>query len=117
MDQVYSLSLLAALAAGVIGVGAGAAGVLAASARRPGVPLRTLALICGGCGLTALLLGALSALVHLRFGHGPGTPEPMAPLRFLLHHKAYWVVLACALASLAAWAAWRNGGSDDSIHA
>jgi uncharacterized membrane protein len=93
-DALYSLTLLAALAAGVI---AALAGVL--TLRWPSSPLRDHAV---WSGVLALCAGAVSFSVHLVFGHGPAAPEPMDLGRFLRIHLVYGVVALLILVALGA---------------
>jgi hypothetical protein len=100
-DSLYSLLLLASLLGGGIGVVA-AAGVLLLRTER----IRTrpvLQMLCAVGAFAAIFFGSGSALVHRRFGHGAGSAEPMEILRVLLVHRAYWVVLGCAVVSLSGW--------------
>lgn len=94
MDHVYSLSLLVSL------VGSGLAAVLAVIEHFPGLRAmlpgpahnpRTLAR--GIVWLVVLALAALmlSFFVHLIWGHGPGTAEPLPLFEFLRGHRAFMV--------------------------
>ena len=53
-------------------------------------------------GLTSLALGVTSFAVHLCFGHGPATAEPMAIGPFIRVHPSYGAVLLLCLAGLGA---------------
>ena len=91
MDAVYSFSLLVSLIAGGIGtVTAVLAAIWPRQARKlghRGMSARY------GCGVVALSFGLVSVSVHLVFGHGQQSAEPMAATQFFSHHKAYWLVL------------------------
>jgi hypothetical protein len=62
--------------------------------RRPSKGITRVSLLCGVAALTG---GVLSATVHLLFGHGPDSPEPMLAGQFFSLHKAYWLVLVLAV--------------------
>jgi hypothetical protein len=99
-DQLHSVLLLAALVCGLgVAAAAGAALVRARHIR----PRPVLALLCAVGAFGAAFFGAGSAVVHLRFRHGGGSPEPMTLPRFLLVHEAYWVVLGCVAVSVVGW--------------
>ena len=108
MDSIYSLSLLLSLIAG--GTGAAMFILVAALPARAQKSSLNPALLALGCGLAAVLFGATSLLVHLVFGHGPGTAEPMTIEQFFEHHKAYWLVLVL---TVLAFSAWRFTGGED----
>lgn len=96
-DLVYSTTLLIAVAACL--VAATLAGWLlvvrpARDRARRGCRLTRVA------ALTALGSGAVSAAVHLAFGHRPGTAEGLDAVGFVAVHPSYLVVLVVALASL-----------------
>ena len=114
MDAVYSLALLMALLTG----GASAAGAVAALLVRRGanVPQHRLQQTGILLAVTSFIFGLASALVHLRFGHGPRTLEPMAVGRFFAFHRAYWVVVILSFGSLVGWILTRRGimGNGDS---
>ena len=101
MDTIYSLSLLVALIAG--GGGCAAALAAALAARRARTERPWLSRACLLCGLVSLIAGLLSILVHMTYGHGPRSLEPMTVTGFFLFHKAYWAVLVLTLLSLAGW--------------
>lgn len=104
MDTVYSLTLLLALLTG--GVSAAALLVVAwLGGRSPARRLEPAGVLSA---VVSLCLGVISAWVHLRFGHGPQTPEPMRLMSFVGFHKAYWVVLALSLGSIVGWASTRR---------
>ncbi len=100
-DQLHSVLLLAALLCGGLGVAAAAGSALVRA--RHARPRPVLALLCAVGAFGAAFFGAGSAVVHLRFGHGGGSPEPMTLPRFLLVHEVYWVVLGCVAVSVAGW--------------
>ena len=101
MDAIYSLALLIALVAG--GLGAFIFVITMLSGRNWIRTYTKLSLITPICGVVALLAGFVSGLVHLSFGHGPESDEPMLPLQFLTHHKAYWLVLTLCFMLFAGW--------------
>jgi len=94
MDALYSATLLAALTSAMIGAVSGALALW-----RPEAPWRRMA--SWSINL-ALLFGAVSFTVHLHFGHGPASPEPMDMVRFLRIHPAYGVVLLLSLFGIGA---------------
>jgi hypothetical protein len=85
MDALYSGTLFVASGLAVIGA---LAGVMVLC--RPGRILRRTVLLCV---VVALVFGVVSIAVHLWYGHGPGTPEPMDLRRFLDVHPAYSIVV------------------------
>jgi hypothetical protein len=89
MDALYSNALLAALALSATGA---LAGFLVL--RRPGIKLRRITVLCT---ILALVSGMVSFMVHLRYGHGPSTPEPMSLGRFVGVHPAYIVVVMLSI--------------------
>jgi ABC-type uncharacterized transport system permease subunit len=95
MDSLYSMTLLAALALAVGGAAAGAFAVVRPSARLQRITL--------GSAFLALAMGVISFAVHLHFGHGPTTLEPMALGRFLRIHPAYGIVVVLSLFAFGAW--------------
>ncbi len=102
MDTLYSLTLLAALAAGVVSVVAAALALRWHSPRfRP---------VARWGGALALCSGAVSFAIHLVFGHGPAAPEPMDVGLFLHIHPAYWFVMVLVLVTFALlpWPRWRG---------
>jgi hypothetical protein len=56
-----------------------------------------------GSAFLALAMGVVSFTVHLGFGHGPSTLEPMALGRFLRVHPAYDLVAVLSLFVFGAW--------------
>lgn len=52
--------------------------------------------------LAALSIGlvVVAAVYHLFTGHGPGSPEPLEPIGFLVEHQALAVIVAVALLAL-----------------
>jgi hypothetical protein len=89
MHDLYSLTLFVALV--LAGTGA-LSGVFVLC--RSGDALRPVALLCV---VLAPVFGVVSFAVHLRYGHGPGTPEPMDLGQFLGIHPAYLVVLILSI--------------------
>lgn len=65
------------------------------------------------CALIAFVFGAVSAIVHFKFGHGPDSTEQTNLLRFIAHHKAYWSVLALGILSLLGYFPIFNGQDDN----
>lgn len=95
MDQLYSLTLLAALATAFFASLASVLNLRRSTGRgRP---------VAAAAAVVALLFGGLSFIVHRHFGHGPEAPEPMSIGRFLEVHPAYVVVLALSLFALCVW--------------
>lgn len=93
-DRFYSLMLLAAFLA----VGLSAVAVLGLLWRRRSRRLGAVAWIAG---LAALTFGCLSLIVHLAFGHRPGSADALGPVAFFEVHPAYVAVFAigaCAAA-------------------
>jgi len=88
-DVTYSTTLLAAL------VLAGAASLCGAALMVTGK--RRLEIFVTWTGVAATAFGATSLLVHLRFGHHSGSPEPMALPAFFANHRAYFGVAALVL--------------------
>lgn len=95
MVSLYSLSLLTAMIFGTLGV-------LIAALTMLKVPLhpriasrtRVITIVCLPAALAPALL---SLIVHFNYGHGPTAVEPMSLLRFVTHHKAYWIVMILCL--------------------
>lgn len=108
MDTFYSASLLVALTCGGLGFAGTLWAVWAlAGGRSPSSWLRPL---CWIGGAVCLVAGILSVGVHRAFGHGPGSPEPMAAGTFFLAHRAYWVAAMLAAGSLVGgWLIARRG--------
>lgn len=104
MDTLYSLLLFLSLSAIVVG---GIAELLIFFAKSAW-PLRQSYsnLLVAWCTATALILAAASFLLHLRFGHGPTTLEPMGVFLFLEHHRIYGLVFAGIAILIAFW--WRR---------
>ncbi len=94
-DTVYSITLGLAMAASALAWIGWAAGRLAASRRR------RWARRVRRASAAALALTAVSALVHLLFGHRPGSPQGLAAPAFVAEHQAFvWVALAALVARL-----------------
>ena len=98
-DQLYSLSLLAALSAAVFAA-ISAAGLFVQ--RRLPVSKDRLTTLARRGGLSALAFGLLSVAVHFAFGHRPGTAEALGPMAFFAVHPAFLVVFALAVVAVAA---------------
>jgi hypothetical protein len=92
MDDVYSLTLLIALVCSAAGALSGAISVFKSKA--------VFRLIAIWAGVFGVFFGVVSFGVHLRFGHGPESPEPIALGLFLRVHPAYGVVLLLCLVAL-----------------
>jgi len=101
MDWIYSAALLMALLAGGLGATTGVFLLL----RRWPEPMGSRARWVRMSGWAALAFGATSGLIHLFFGHRPGTPEQLGVWAFLAAHPAYGVVFALVMV---AWLAVRS---------
>ena len=94
MDLLYPVSLAVALVAGTVGA---AIAALKLCISHEGVQPRGLRswVASTRVAVAALVLGAVSlvvsTVVHLRWGHGPGSAEPMEMRRFLSEHEAFGV--------------------------
>lgn len=86
MDTSYSLLLAASLITG----GASLAGALLLRFRDHMEPLSPM---IWPLAVLSLLLDAGSLLVHLVFGHTPGTEMAMTPLQFLREHISFAVAV------------------------
>jgi hypothetical protein len=86
-DFVYSWTL----AVGLVVAMAVAAWSLFALLRGKGRRVPSFVWWSGGA---AAFAASISSLVHLHFGHGDESPEPMSPAVFIMHHPAYVVVTA-----------------------
>ena len=97
-DQLYSLTLLVALAAAGLAA-VGSVGLLL----RPqsSVLRRCLYTVARIGGLAALAFGLLSLAVHVAFAHRPGTAEALGPVSFFEVHPAYLVVFVVAAGAIA----------------
>ncbi len=100
----YAVTLLVALIAAGVAVGAALAGLVA----RRSAPSAAAALrgVVGWGGGLALGSGAASVAIHIWLGHRPGTPEALGVHPFLAEHPSYLVVLAAGILALG-WA-WRT---------
>ena len=103
-DQIYSLTLLAALLA----AGLSAVGALGLLWRRRSRRLGAVAWIAG---LTAMAFGLLSLTVHLAFGHRPGTTEVLGLVAFFEAHPAYLIVFVIVRLAAVAGRRFRSNRS------
>lgn len=93
MDTTYSLLLAASLVSG----GSALAGALWSRLQR--LPQR-LDRIIWLLAILALLFDVMSFVVHLAFGHTPGTETAMAALEFVREHPAFIVALLPGMLAL-----------------
>jgi hypothetical protein len=111
IDALYSLALLIALVVG--GLGAIIFVVFMLSRRDWLGTNNRFSVILPICGILALFFGFVSGLVHFIFGHGSESTDPMLPLQFIAHHKAYWIVLALCVLLFAGWIISPGRGSNE----
>lgn len=93
VDILYPITLLSALAAGVIATLTSLLGLLRTGAHvQPDVPVWRFLLshrLTDGALALGILSLAISVAVHSRWGHGPGTVSPMGLGRLLVEHRAF----------------------------
>jgi hypothetical protein len=104
MDFLYALTLMVAIAAGVVAILASVFGLAKPKLQmEPNTSIwKVLLSHCLTKG--ALALGffslATSVVVHSRWGHGPGTVAPMDLRRLLSDHEAFAALAAILLLAL-----------------
>jgi hypothetical protein len=104
VDHLYAVTLMIAIAAGTVAVLTSTLGLIKPDLQmRPDAPIRkALSSRCLTNGLLALGFVSLvtSAVVHSRWGHGPGTVAPMDLGRLLSEHEAFPAAGALLLLAL-----------------
>lgn len=111
VDTLYAITLMVAIAAGVIAILTSLLGLVKTDTHlEPGASVWKL-LCSHRLGAGALALGVfsltISVLVHSRWGHGPGTVAPMNLSQLLSEHEAFPVVALILFLALAL-ALYRN---------
>lgn len=105
MDALYSITLLVAIAAGAVAVGAGILGLVGPDSRgtlgATGWRLLASHRLTEGVLALAVVSWATSIVVHSRWGNRPGARAPMGPGQLLSEHEAFPVVGAMLLVAAA----------------
>lgn len=92
VDFLYAITLMVAIAAGVVAILTSVLGVI-----KPKLLSHCLTQSVLALGFVSL---ATSVVVHSRWGHGPGTVTPMDLRRLLSEHEAFPTVGAMLLLAL-----------------
>jgi len=96
--DLYSITLLLSLVAGGLAVAAAVAGLL--RPRREATASFRAKAVAQGLATAAIVLGLISAGVHLIGGHGPESSEPMQIIEFVRGHPTYPLAAVLAAAAL-----------------
>ena len=104
MDFLYAVTLMVAIAAGVVALFTSVLGLVKPNLQmEPNAPIWRVLLshrLTQGALALGLVSLATSVVVHSRWGHGPGTVAPMDLRRLLSEHQAFPVVAAILLLAL-----------------
>ncbi len=110
MESFFSLTLLVALTAGGLGTLPGAAAVV--ERRNRETRWWSAAATAPDGAVLAAMFGTASALVHLRFGHGPDSIEPIGAGQALATHPASLGIGVLTVLAAGGWAVATLRGRD-----